>query len=324
MIIGVGGVALGCVFLWWALRAVDFAVMRDALRALDPSFVLLSCALYWLGLGCRVQRWHTLLNELAPVTFRAVGETLIVGYAVNNVLPARLGELFRADYAKRRFGLSRSAVLGSIVIERAADLVAILACLALGLAALQMATGEEGGTFARLLQGATLVVAALALGLYGLRASGRLPFGLPPAASRLVGDLVAGLRSLNRATLQRTVLLTAAVWMAEVAALWAMLAALGLQLTSTQAMLVLSAASLSTLIPTAPGYLGTYQLVFSATLPALGLSATLGVLGSALIQVCLFGSVTLAGVVLYLARSMHNVRPTRNEALPSGPDYRSR
>ncbi len=311
-------------FLWLALRSVDTAAMADALRDLRLEYVLLSCALYWLGLALRVGRWHALLTQLAPVTPRAVGETLLVGYAVNNVLPARLGELFRADYAKRRFGLSRAAVLGSIVIERAADLAAILCCLALGLGVSDLTGGAGQIDFARLLQVSCVVIALLIGVLLGLRASGHLRVGLPPVAHRLLCDLGSGLRSLNRGTLQHTALLTAAVWLAEVAALWAMLAALGLSLSTAEAMLVLSAASLSTLIPTAPGYLGTYQLVFSAALPALGLSATLGVLGSALIQVFLFGSVTLAGLVLYLARSMHNAHLTRNEALPSGTEYRPR
>ena len=321
---GAGGLALGGVFLWLALRAVDTAAMGQALRDLQMHYVLLACALYWLGLAFRVGRWHALLSQLAPVAVRAVAETLVVGYAVNNVLPARLGELFRADYAKRRFGLSRAAVLGSIVIERAADLAAILCCLALGLGISDLDGGAGQIDFGRLLQVSSLVIALLIALLLALRASGHLRVGLPPVALRLLRDLGDGLRSLNRGTLQRTVLLTAAVWLAEVAALWSMLSALGLSLTTAEAMLVLSAASLSTLIPTAPGYLGTYQLVFSAALPALGLSATLGVLGSVLIQVCLFGSVTLAGLVLYLARSMHNMRPVRNEALPSGTEYRPR
>jgi len=322
---GAVGLALGCVFLWLALRKIDLALMRDALRTLDLRFVALSCGLYWLGLGCRVERWHGLLNQLAALRRRAVGETLLVGYAVNNLLPARLGELFRADYAKRRFQLSRSAVLGSIVIERLTDLAAILACLGLGLLTVRLPVVDGALDFPKLMLYAlpVLVLVVLAIAL-GRRAQGWRVLRLPAAVARRMHELTQGLRSLNRTTFLRSCLLTALTWAAESAALWSMLYALGLALSPGQALLLMSAASLSTLVPTAPGYLGTYQLVFASALPVFGLSATLGVLGSVLIQVFLFGSVTLAGLVLYLARSMHNVALLRHEAPLHGSGYRPR
>jgi uncharacterized protein (TIRG00374 family) len=322
---GAAGLALGCAFLWLALRKIDVNQMRDALRVLDLRFVAVSGGLYWLGLACRVERWHGLLNQLAPLRRRAVGETLLVGYAVNNLLPARLGELFRADYAKRRFRLSRSAVLGSIVIERLADLVAILACLGLGLLTVRLPAVDGALDFPRLLRYAlpAILLAVLAIALARRAEGWRIP-RLPVTITRRVLELTQGLRSLNRATFWRSCLLTVLIWSAESAALWGMLSALQLSLSPGQALLVMSAASLSTLVPTAPGYLGTYQLVFASALPVFGLSATLGVLGSVLIQVFLFGSVTVAGLVLYLARSMHNVGLLRHEAPIHGPEYRSR
>jgi uncharacterized membrane protein YbhN (UPF0104 family) len=323
LLAGSGGLALGAALLWLALREADFAAMGEALRMLDGRFVALSCVLYWLGLACRVGRWHGLLAELdgcAVPGRRAVAEVLVVGYAVNNVLPARLGELFRADYAKRRFAVSRSSVLGTIVIERLADLAAILACLALGLLGLR-GTVADGLDFPGLLRIAAVIVALLAGGVLVARRG--VGVALPAGLARRLQALAAGLRVLNRASLGRSAALTGLVWAAEVGALWAMLAALGVALSPAQAMLVMSAASLSTLVPTAPGYLGTYQLVFAAALPVFGESASLGVLGSGLIQICLFGSVTIAGLLLYLGRAMHNMRPLRNEAPLGGTEYRS-
>lgn len=320
--LGAAGLASGALFLWLAMRTVDLAAMREALRAIDPALVACSFALYWFGLALRVERWQALLCELQPVTRREVGETLLVGYAVNNLLPARLGELFRADYAKRRFGLGRTAVLGSIVVERVADLVAILGCLAVGIAVTGLLDGVgEFGAWRLLALGGGLC-ALCALLMIALRRRGAPMARLPRLLARLGADLGAGLRCLNRRTVGRTISLTVAVWSAEVTALWAMLAALGSSLSLAQALFVMGAASLSTLVPTAPGYLGTYQFVFGSAMTAFGMSATLGVLGSTLIQVCLFGSVTLAGLVLYLARAMHNMRPIRTEALLSGSDPR--
>lgn len=318
------GIALGACFLWLAMRGVDRAAMQAAFEALETTLVMGALTLYWAGMGLRIERWHGLLSQLKPVTRGEVAEVLVVGYAVNNLLPARLGELFRADYAKRRSGLSRTAVLGSIVMERVTDLGAILTCLAAGLWASGVLAQLQALMATRMLVVGAGLCALVAAGMWLARRGGGLGHALPRTLTRLLGDLGRGLRSLNRATLARTLALTAAIWMAEVLALWAMFGALGVVLTAPQALFVMGAASLSTLVPTAPGYLGTYQLVFATTMTAFGLSATHGVLASTLIQVCLFGSVTVLGLVLYLARSLHNMRPIRDEALLGGPDSHSR
>ncbi len=112
------GLILGAAFLWLALRKVDFSELRATVASLDSSLMLLSTLLYWVALSLRVLRWQLLLRELGPAPLPAVAETLVVGYAVNNVLPARLGEVARAAYAKRRLGIGRARVFGSIVIER--------------------------------------------------------------------------------------------------------------------------------------------------------------------------------------------------------------
>ena len=73
-------------------------------------------------------------------------------------------------------------------------------------------------------------------------------------------------------------------------------------------MLLLGAASLSTLVPTAPGYLGTYQLVFALGMKAFGEAVTVGLAASVLVQIYLFGSVTLVGLAIYLIRVVQVAR----------------
>lgn len=322
--VGAAGLVCGGLFLWLALRATEPETLYVALRGIDPVFVLLSLALYWVGLALRVGRWRILLLQLSPLTRREVAELLLVGYAVNNLLPARLGELFRADYAKRRTGLSRAKVLGSIVVERAADLTAILGCLVVGLLATGVAARAQALAPARMLLSAGALCGAVGGGLWLAR---RGALGSVRVSSRLrrpLDDLGRGLRALNRDTVARVLSLTLSVWIAEVGALWAMLVALGVTLGPTQALFVMGAASLSTLVPTAPAYLGTYQFVFATALALFGSSAAHGVLASTLIQLALFGPVTVTGLVLYFMRSMHNMRPNRNEALLGGSDLQSR
>lgn len=299
------GLATGGVFLWLALERVEMPALRTALAALEWRALASAAALYWLALGLRVLRWQGLLNQLARAPLLAVGETLIVGYAVNNVLPARLGEIARAAYAKRRLRLGRARVLGSIVVERLLDLGAILACLIGGLGLLdRQAGGPHLPTFELIALNAGIVTGLALLLLAVLRSANLSRLRLPAPLLVIWNDFRAGLGSLNRRSLALAVILTGLVWLFEVAALALTFSACAVRLDPAQALVVMGAASLSTLVPTAPGYLGTYQLVFVLALGAFGLAESSGIVAATAIQLVLFGSVTVAGGLILALRAI--------------------
>ena len=299
------GLALGGWFLWLALRRIDADELTLAVSGMALAPILIAMGVYWCALGLRVVRWGRLLREIGSAPSSIVAETLVIGYAVNNVLPARLGELFRADYAKRRFGYSRSTILGSILIERMLDLAVVLSCLVLGLLFADiLATAGIRDRFELIAISATIVVGIAILGVYVLRSGefSRLP--VPAAAARLLRDFAFGIESLNRRSLALAALLSSAIWMFEILALWCMFSAVDIHLTVAESLLVMGAISLSTLVPTAPGYIGTYQLVAVLAMTAFGYSHTHGVVAASGIQLFLFGSVTLAGISMLVIRSL--------------------
>jgi hypothetical protein len=73
-------------------------------------------------------------------------------------------------------------------------------------------------------------------------------------------------------------------------------------LSLPQTALLLSVASLSTLIPSAPGYLGSYQFVFAHVFALFGLAESTGIVCASAIQIFFFGSVTVFAVALFLLR----------------------
>ena len=78
----------------------------------------IAVAVYWTAIAIRVSRWRLLLSQTKLLTNRQVGRSLIIGYTVNNLLPARLGELFRVDFVRREYGVPRSAVAcGSVILK---------------------------------------------------------------------------------------------------------------------------------------------------------------------------------------------------------------
>jgi glycosyltransferase 2 family protein len=78
---------------------------------------------------------------------------------------------------------------------------------------------------------------------------------------------------------------------------------LGISLSPPETLMLLDLATLSTLVPTTPGYLGTYQLVFGHAFQLFGYSQTTGIIAATAVQVFCFGSVTILGGLVLLSRS---------------------
>ncbi len=91
-----------------------------------------------VDVGARAARWRWLLRPIKSVRYpRMLGYTYL-GYLANNVLPARLGELFRSHAAGEGEGISRTTVLGTVVVERVVDTVIVVGLGALAVVVLSV------------------------------------------------------------------------------------------------------------------------------------------------------------------------------------------
>src|SRR5690348_1494366 len=127
------GVACTFFFLALALYRVQLGSVGSALGHADPTWIGAAIVAYAANLSLRTKRWQIILHPVAAIPYRVVASALLVGYGLNTIMPARLGELFRAEFFKKTFGLSRVWGLTSIVIERLFDGFTVVCCLGLGL-----------------------------------------------------------------------------------------------------------------------------------------------------------------------------------------------
>jgi uncharacterized membrane protein YbhN (UPF0104 family) len=208
-------------------------------------------------------------------------------------------------------GVSRSAVLGSIVVERLLDAFIVVLCLSGGLLVLSLVARQRAAEGFETLQfisvfgalGASLVLLSVGCVLWVRRRA----FRLPVLVERLVADLSDGLQTFSRPHALLLLLLSVGVWLLEAGAMWSVVRSLDVTLSVAQSAVLLGAASLSTLIPTAPGYLGSYQFAFALTLSTFSYSMATGVVAALISQVFLLGPVTVVGVAIYALRPLHRL-----------------
>jgi uncharacterized membrane protein YbhN (UPF0104 family) len=303
-VLGLVGLLLGALFLYLALQNINWQDVQALLQKLNLGWLGIAVGLYISAIGLRCVRWGFLLRVHDAVKWRHVMEALVAGFAANYLLPARIGELFRADYAMRLFRMSRFTSLGTIFVERVFDGVLLVCGLWISLGVLSLSGSAAIPPWAL---GAGLAASALfALALIFVLLSRGIDlrrFGVPNLLADRWDRMKEGISSVTRGQTGTIILCSLGIWMLEALALATIARAFGTILSTAQVVTLLGLGSLSTLIPTAPGFLGTYQFVFGQLFLLYGEPETTGVVVATAIQVFFFGSVTVAGIFFLFSRS---------------------
>lgn len=130
--------ALAAFLFWWVYKDMDFSRLGKVIhRGIHYEWFVISAFLSILSMIFRGLRWHQLIEPVCPGGRRKITIlSIFVGYAANMVFP-RAGEVVRCGVLKKSDGLSFSKTLGTVITERAVDVVCLL-IIAIVTAFLQM------------------------------------------------------------------------------------------------------------------------------------------------------------------------------------------
>jgi glycosyltransferase 2 family protein len=269
--------AFSGILLFLAVRGVDWTQVLETLRRGRVDLLALSCLILTISYVVRGQRWRLVLSAERRIASMTVFSATMAGYLGNSVLPARAGELLRSVLLGRRAGLSTSYVLATALLERLADVVALVI---LGLVALLvLSTAPDWLLNAAAIVG-MIALAGLAVTRFlphidrrPIGPLARLPVPVPLRTWFIAvsSQFVLGLSALrNSGRGWYFAALTALIWMLDVTFAVTVGRAFDLPLFVPQAMLLLAALGLASAVPSTPGYVGVYQFVAVTVLVPIG------------------------------------------------------
>jgi uncharacterized protein (TIRG00374 family) len=228
----------------------------------NPALVVLAFLVFYAGFPLRGFRWARLLRGTGlRIRTRDATEILFLSWLVNCIVPAKLGDVYRAWLLKINSTASLSRTFGTVFIERIFDLFTI-AILGLAAGWWSFRDGLPPAIQAVFIAG-LLVVGGLGLGLFTMRSFGRRIFTALPLPARLLElydrfeEGVFGAVGLRALPLLGSV--TAAIWATESLRLFIVVQALAfpeVQLGLSGAVFVALIGSLLTAVPLSPAGLG--------------------------------------------------------------------
>ncbi len=307
------GIAISIACLVFIFSKIDSRALLQALE--DFKWPLLGAGIAALAFDytLRIVRWRIMLRAAgAKVSFSQCAPAFLGSMALNNLLPLRAGDIVRAMVFPASLGISRATSTASLVLERLVDLLALLACLGIGIVLARdhqipdtqqhwITLISAGGIVALI---ATIALAApIARLLASLsdhqNRSHRRKLSL--LASQL-SQLLASLAKMAQLRILMTVGgLSLLIWFGEAGLFLALLHGFGLVATPQAALVIMALATLATLVPSSPGYVGPFHLAAFSAVILFGGNEALAAGFALLVHLALWVPVTLAGVISMVA-----------------------
>jgi uncharacterized protein (TIRG00374 family) len=272
------GTAASIVFAYLAVRDIDLDRFWSGLRSADYVWLAPTLAALALAVVIRAQRWRLLFSETTRPAMAPATRALLVGYLLNNILPARAGDAVRAFFLHREAQTSRAEALGTVVTERVYDVVALLAILFVAAPFLPEVTWLTRAVYFAVALSLVVLATAFVVARYGsrparllLRPLARVPGMTDRDIDQAASNLTAGLDGLHRPRLVVTALaMTSLSWVVVAVANWCLLAGFHLDVGLGAGLLVLITTGLATIIPSLPAGIGVFEAATLLALSAYG------------------------------------------------------
>lgn len=324
------GLILSAFFLVGIVWAVPFSDVKDSLMQANHGLLVLASLPVLLNLWIRGIRWALLFQPQYSIQSRDALGPVLIGLALNSVLPGRAGELARVGLGARKLGVSVPFVLSTVFGERLLDAVVLLFFLGISLLLLPQVEGsatvefmgfflsfETLGEVARNLGIASALLSVLVVSLLVPFSRSRLKeaFGKLPlvgvSAKKALGELGRGLTSLRRPMIFLKVLsLSLILWFALALTILLVSKAIpGIDLNLRQALVIMSISIAVSAIPSAPGAWGVFEagILLALTLCNVSLEKGTSIAFAFVAHTCQYlPVVSLGGVAAILFRFARN------------------
>jgi hypothetical protein len=303
------GLVLSAFFLWLSLRDAQLADVWSAVGDADYRWMVPMVALTLLSFLLRAWRWQLLLTAAQRVRYWSLLQATFIGFMGNNVLPARLGELLRVQAIRTGAGVSRSAALGSLVMERILDISMLLVFFVFVLLAGKIpAEVQSWGKYLA----AALVPALLAVIVFRFRpdpflavAARVVPGRVRARVLEMAKNFHSGLGALESGSaLGASALLSIPMWGCLVGVVICGFRSLSLDLPPDAGIITLVVMAIGTMVPSAPGFIGTLQYAGTLALTQYQVDPSLALTFTLIYHASQWFPVTAIGLVFFLQQHL--------------------
>ena len=274
--------------IYWTLRGISPTEVAHRLSQADPILFAAATFCATAIFALRARRWQTILEPVAgKLPLGALWRATAIGMMVNNVVPARAGEIARAYALTRETPVPFSTSLASLAVDRLFDAIVLLLLAATALLDPALSASETlaGRPLASFAAGAGTLVFVLVAALYALvffpsyllrlfeLFARRVSPSVEERGRRVLQTFIEGLSVLRSPGHFAAVFgWTLAHWLVNALGFWLSFRAVGITAPFSAALFLQAFISLGTAVPALPGFFGVFEYMSVQGLAVYGVS----------------------------------------------------
>lgn len=305
--------AFGLLAFLFSQADLDAGRVLATIARADPLSLVAAFFVYYLTFLFRGLRWQRMLRSAgieSPPRFGILGGIIFLSWFANCLLPAKLGDVYRAYLLRKRSGISLSRAGGTVVAERLIDFGFVL--VVIGASALIAFRGRVPPAVLPFLEIGAAAVFAAGLALLVLRRWEAFVGRFVPTRFRGIYERFHEGALGAFGSYGWLLLYTPLGWLAEILRFWLVTRAIGLDLggdvvqeLAVSSFIALGSAFFTSAAPT-PGGLGAAELAIVGALALFGISGEVAVATALLDRMISYWSLVIVGTIVYLAWGAHH------------------
>jgi uncharacterized protein (TIRG00374 family) len=271
------GIVFSVVFLYLAFRQVNVQEMLAALKGANYLWLAPAVLFLFASLILRAIRWGYFVEPLKKVKFHSLFSAMMIGYAANNVLPLRLGEFMRAYAIGKSQRISKSSAFATVIVERLIDVLSLLLILAVTILLFSKQQSISNNNDIVLIKNSGYIIFGLTISVIftmvllmertetTIRILQRLlPERIFNIVQKIIRSFLQGFTVFKRSEHYLSIfLLSIMLWILYAGILYVSFFAFDFHTISDinvlASLVVLVTVSIGIMIPSSPGYVGTYH-----------------------------------------------------------------
>ena len=303
------GIGISLIFLWIALRGIHFDDVWLSLRGANYSWLIPTVLAYFVTVGLRAWRWQVLIKPIKEVAWWHLCGIVALGYLGNSIYPFRIGELLRVYVLNQWEEVPISSGLATLLVERVFDGIFVLMLVFGALLLVPLPVVEMKNLviltsvlFFGLLMGFLMMAFMPKQALWLVEnVAAWLPVKLSKPLVGIAGSFLEGLAAL-RSPKPVLILLVSSVliWVFEVAKFWFVMQAFPFDVGGVVTALTVGITNLASILPSAPGFVGTFDLPIITMLKLYGVTDALATAYTLVLHTTIWLSAVVFGVVYML------------------------
>jgi uncharacterized protein (TIRG00374 family) len=306
-IVTISGFVISIVLLYLALKGVDYRELYATLRGADIRFAFISIPSIFLCCTLSSYRWSKIAGN--GTRFRDAFIALFSGLFINNVLPARIGEIARGYVLSKRTGLSFAYSVTTVLLDRFFDLVGLLIITFVTFIFIPWHVLPQQ---VKLVIGLLIALLIFCIGLIFIlsrkslanKVAEKLHKVKKPFISKLAKPVLDIQENLQRIgsplNLVFYIALAVATWLSMATTLYFTMLMLGVKLSFITVSFVCAGVNLGLIVPSSPGYVGVYQWLFRTLLAIFSISNEKALAVSIVFQATWYIPYTILGAIFFM------------------------